>query len=227
MENLYTILGVTRDASEDDVKKAYRRLAMKYHPDRNKPGDKTAETRFKEVVAAYNVLSDKNRRIIYDHDLKNGIPKLHSAPTAKAAAAAKPPPPEQLTNAGILKKVQHIRSEVEAVTNKSRIKQAELYKALNTLLSLRNIEIVTSAADPKTSRKLMEEVIAVSRYVGIGHVERLSVKLAKLAGADNDMIVEIHRNYRRRKRREKIIRFLPLLGLSAVILLLLLILFTV
>ena len=61
----YEVLGVARDASDDQVKKAYRALARKYHPDRN-PGDKQAEANFKEVQDAYDVLSDKGKREQYD-----------------------------------------------------------------------------------------------------------------------------------------------------------------
>jgi molecular chaperone DnaJ len=61
----YEILGVSRDADEDTVKKSYRKLALKYHPDRN-PGDKEAEERFKEAAEAYEVLRDREKRRIYD-----------------------------------------------------------------------------------------------------------------------------------------------------------------
>src|SRR5690606_14394097 len=61
----YEVLGVARDAGADDLKKAYRRCAMKYHPDRN-PGDATAEASFKECKEAYEVLSDASRRRMYD-----------------------------------------------------------------------------------------------------------------------------------------------------------------
>src|SRR5438270_6690547 len=61
----YEVLGVSKDASEEEIKKAYRKLARQYHPDRN-PGDKQAETRFKEVQDAYDVLSDKTKRAQYD-----------------------------------------------------------------------------------------------------------------------------------------------------------------
>jgi DnaJ-class molecular chaperone len=61
----YEVLGVGKDASEADIKKAYRKLARQYHPDRN-PGDKQAEARFKEVQQAYDTLSDKNKRTVYD-----------------------------------------------------------------------------------------------------------------------------------------------------------------
>jgi molecular chaperone DnaJ len=61
----YDVLGVNRSAAEDEVKKAYRKLALKYHPDRN-PGDRAAEEKFKEASEAYQVLSDPERRAQYD-----------------------------------------------------------------------------------------------------------------------------------------------------------------
>jgi curved DNA-binding protein len=64
-KDYYKTLGVERNASEDDIRKAYRKLAMKYHPDRN-PNDKQAEERFKEINEAYQVLSDTTKRAHYD-----------------------------------------------------------------------------------------------------------------------------------------------------------------
>lgn len=57
-KDYYQILGVSKSATQDDIKKAYRKLAMKYHPDRN-PDDKTAEEKFKEAAEAYDVLRDE------------------------------------------------------------------------------------------------------------------------------------------------------------------------
>lgn len=61
----YEVLGVTRDANDDVIKKAYRKIAMQYHPDRN-PGDKQAEDNFKEAAEAYAVLCDREKRSLYD-----------------------------------------------------------------------------------------------------------------------------------------------------------------
>ena len=65
MKDYYEILGVSRTASDAEIKNAYRRLALKYHPDKNK-GSKDAEHRFKEIANAYSVLSDEKRRRAYD-----------------------------------------------------------------------------------------------------------------------------------------------------------------
>src|SRR5208283_1474806 len=64
-QDYYATLGVARDASAEDLKKAYRKAAMQHHPDRN-PGDKKAEAKFKEVNEAYDVLKDEQKRAAYD-----------------------------------------------------------------------------------------------------------------------------------------------------------------
>ncbi|XP_074642866.1 dnaJ homolog subfamily B member 4-like [Tubulanus polymorphus] len=70
-KDYYKILGVDKNASEDELKKAYRKMALKYHPDKNKsPG---AEEKFKEIAEAYEVLTDKNKRTIYDQYGEEGL----------------------------------------------------------------------------------------------------------------------------------------------------------
>ena len=71
-EDYYSILGVKKDASTDQIKKAYRKLARKYHPDVN-PGNKEAEEKFKEVSRAHEALSDPEKRKIYDEFGEEGL----------------------------------------------------------------------------------------------------------------------------------------------------------
>ena len=61
----YEVLGLKKGASDDEIKKAFRKMAMKYHPDKN-PGDKTCEEKFKEVNEAYGILSDPEKKKMYD-----------------------------------------------------------------------------------------------------------------------------------------------------------------
>ena len=74
----YEVLGLGRDAGEADIKKAYRRLAMKYHPDRNS-GDPDMETKFKEAKEAYDVLKDAQKRSAYDQFGHAGVEAGHGA----------------------------------------------------------------------------------------------------------------------------------------------------
>eukprot|EP00249_Psilotum_nudum_P016829 c26001_g3_i1 orf=727-1314(+) len=69
----YNVLKVGRNVSEDDLKKAYRKLAMRWHPDKNPNNKKEAETKFKEVSEAYEVLSDPQKRAIYDQYGEDGL----------------------------------------------------------------------------------------------------------------------------------------------------------
>src|SRR3954468_563086 len=64
-QDFYALLGVQKGAAADEIKKAYRKLAMQYHPDRN-PGDKSAEQKFKDLSEAYDVLKDEQKRAAYD-----------------------------------------------------------------------------------------------------------------------------------------------------------------
>src|SRR3954469_8501104 len=72
MADFYGVLGVERGASDDDIKKAYRKLAMTYHPDRNN-GAKEAEEKFKAITEAYDVLRDPNKRALYDRYGEAGL----------------------------------------------------------------------------------------------------------------------------------------------------------
>ena len=73
MADYYRLLGIPRDANAEDIKKGYRKLALKYHPDRNQGGDEESQERFKEATEAYEVLRDSEKRSIYDRYGEQGL----------------------------------------------------------------------------------------------------------------------------------------------------------
>src|SRR5258706_8206277 len=97
-QDYYETLGVRRDADADALKKAFRSLAMKYHPDRN-PDDNGAEQRFKEINEAYDVLKDEQRRAAYDPFCHAAVQNCGGAPAARGLrvhARRFPPPLRQI-----------------------------------------------------------------------------------------------------------------------------------
>lgn len=91
--DLYEIIGVSRSASQDEIKRSYRKLAKKYHPDVN-PGNKAAEEKFKEVTAAFEVLSDEKKRKLYDEfgpdSLRSGFDEKRAAEYRRWKSAGAP-----------------------------------------------------------------------------------------------------------------------------------------
>src|SRR5438874_5907116 len=85
----YEVLGVNRDADEEAIKKAYRRLAMKHHPDRN-PDNPKAEELFKEAKEAYEILADVNKRAAYDRYSRSGVDRARAARGGRSGSVAEP-----------------------------------------------------------------------------------------------------------------------------------------
>ena len=93
-KDYYGVLGVSRDAKAEDIRKAYRHLARKFHPDVN-PGNKGAEEKFKQLSEAYEILSDEKKRKIYDQYgfYSDNLPPGGYGPAPGAGGAAYSPPP--------------------------------------------------------------------------------------------------------------------------------------
>ncbi|EDL75410.1 rCG23817, isoform CRA_a [Rattus norvegicus] len=90
MASYYEILDVPRSASPDDIKKAYRKKALQWHPDKNPDNKEFAEKKFKEVAEAYEVLSDKHKREIYDRYGREGLTGAGSGPSRSETGGMEP-----------------------------------------------------------------------------------------------------------------------------------------
>ena len=133
----YEVLGVAQAASADEIKKAYRKLAMKFHPDRN-PGDETAEEKFKECNEAYEVLCDEDKRAAYDRHGHAGVdPNMGGFGGGFGGAAAAPLSEDAKSH--LRGQLTALRDEIERAIRKAGDKPTELHlraalHRINTIL---------------------------------------------------------------------------------------------
>lgn len=208
-KDFYQLLEISQTASVDEIKRSYRKLALKYHPDRNPVGDTHAESLFKQIVEAYNILAKAESRSEYDSYL---LKKQHAlsnhnhrpvyndfSDTATATATAKKA--EVVTAASLLKQFNSIRRQLNNVEDRSKIKQEALYKQLANSLSMKNISILRTA-DRKFIQQVIETVLDSCKHLSHSYLEGLTPRLIKLAGSDNEVIKKIYRHNKKHLRKK-------------------------
>jgi curved DNA-binding protein CbpA len=195
MKDYYKVLGVLPNATTEEIKKAYRQLALKYHPDRN-PGDKNSEAFFKKVTEAYTILSDPEERENYNWEFKRS---QHASYTQQQESSEKKHEP-QVTPQVILSVSQEIRKKVVGI-DKRRINQLALYNSLNEMLSVSNLNLLISWGDTKINKLIIKEVMTFWKVLSYPYVDKLTPKLVKLASSDNDTIHKIHLANKHQKYR--------------------------
>jgi hypothetical protein len=214
MIDYYKILGVLHNATTDEIKKAYRQLALKYHPDRN-PGDKNSEAFFKKVTEAYTILSDPEKRESYNWDHKRS---QQPSSNQKQESSEKKQEPQVTPNV-ILSILHDVRNKVVS-TDKKRINQSALYNTLNELLSNNNLNFIISWGDTKINKHIITEVMACCKVLSYPFIEKLSPKLAKLAGSDNQTIQEVYGFLKSQKKKHFREKYGLLMGLVTLALIL-------
>lgn len=215
MTDYYKLLGVLPTATTEEIKKAYRQLALKYHPDRN-PGDKNSEAFFKKVAEAYTILSDPEKRENYNWEYKKSQ-QTTSNNQYQQQKKSQQEQEQQVTPQVILLIFQDIRRKISGI-DKNRINQSTLYNSLKELLSTNNLNFLISWGDTKINNQIIREVLACCRVLTYPYVDNLSPKLAKLAGSDNDIIREIYSFNKQQKYWSYWTRYKGFVAIAAIIL---------
>lgn len=188
MKNFYIVLEVKSTATQDEIKRSYRRLAKKYHPDKTF-GDKKAEEKFKEIQEAYETLSDATSRQSYDYDFNKYYESKSTNNTSSTEGSAKQEEP--ITPESFYQIFRQTRVTVSALEPK-RINQKALFERLNELLDKNCVSFLLSFGEININKKIINEVLFCCRSLAFPYVEALSIKLSKLAGADSQTIQEIY-----------------------------------
>lgn len=191
---LYNLLGVPENATTDEIKKAYRQLALKYHPDRN-PGDEKSEAFFKRITEAYEILSDPEQRESYNRSFKTNNQSHNKQSNNSNQSKA-------LTAEAFLSIIKDIESKVVAA-GKGNINQEKLYKSFKELFDNNNISFLHLHGNEKTNESIVRSALNCSKYLAYPYAEQIHIKLAKLAGSNNELINEIQKQSKNQKLRSK------------------------
>jgi molecular chaperone DnaJ len=178
-KDYYKILEVSPDATVAEIKKSYRRLALKYHPDKNF-GNKISEAHFKEIQEAYRVLSDDKRRYDYNREQNNFA---YSSQRKKQAAP--------VTAATIMHQVTDFRKKV-MVLDPHRMNKVALFQQIEHFLSTHYIAVLQQSREPNINKKIIEDMLVCARFLPYVQVEKICFQLAAIAGTDNSLHQRIY-----------------------------------
>lgn len=178
MTDYYKILGVTRDASQDEIKKAYRALALQYHPDRNN-GDTVSEERFKLISESYIILGDVPKRNAYDYTRGNKSHYAGKNPSSSGKAAP-------VTFLILFKRIK-----TKVLNAGGHINEAILFKVIDDLLSDETIAILVTANDIVTNNMILDEILVSCVFLPDESRYSIHEKLLKVADGDHRFIQKI------------------------------------
>lgn len=172
MKDYYVILGVKRSATNGEIKKAYRALALKYHPDKN-PDNKAAELRFLEITEAYSVLADNARRTWYDNEyLYSGGTRTREEQVIVT--------PEWLLNVS-----QQLNTSLSKMDT-HRISHGALQQYILLILSDAHIAVLHLHASAEVNTGLIREIIEASRLLEPKYLKAIHHQLNKISEATVD-----------------------------------------
>lgn len=179
LKDYYEILEISPDSTEASVKKAFRNLAMRYHPDKN-IGNQYATQHFREIQQAYEVLSNPVKRSEYDQKRwqSKGSGNRFTAPT-------------MVTPELLLLETLKISREI-ATMDVFRMDHQALNLTLEQLLNEKHLKLLLTAGHRETNKKLVHAVLSCLRPMPFIFIPSFAQKLACIAASDNELIIEIH-----------------------------------
>jgi molecular chaperone DnaJ len=170
-KDYYRILNISSSAGTEEIKKAFRKLAQQCHPDKN-PGDQQAAQKFSEIHEAYLVLSDSKKRAEYNYIRYTENPKRTVQPTVNT--------PEDILQLCIK------LAKDTSLADPYRIDRDLLYYQLMDILSADYLAILQTADHAAINRKIIEQVIAASRFLPLNMLDEIIQKLKQIAAADKE-----------------------------------------
>jgi curved DNA-binding protein CbpA len=171
-KNYYKVLQLPHTASPADIRKAYRRLAMMYHPDKN--GDEVAASYFREIQEAYHHLSDSHRKSAYDQ--KKWFSR-HQAGTQGQ---------EPLNAISIHAKSKKLNEYLRKL-HKGDINKKALAQYLNHLINHRTVNIIAESADDQVKKEIITNVVRAASQVNRAELEKISVTFRGMPGKNETL----------------------------------------
>lgn len=176
MTNYYKILGVTATSSQAEIKKAYRLLAVQYHPDKN-DGNKESEEVFKAISEAYIVLSDTAKRNAYDYTYKQQKNNKQNI-TDKDSTL--------ITFLLLFRKIKN-----SVLNANGFIDEQALFKVINDMLSDKNIELLVNVEDIVAKNLMIDDILTSCIFISDSLKSELYPKLLKIANEDPRLVAKI------------------------------------
>jgi len=195
MKDYYKILGVNTSATLAEIKKAYRSLAFKYHPDKN-PENTLAEAHFKEVQEAYATLSDTERRRRYDDE------------RWMAGMGSKTNYKEAVTPAWLINICLQLNASLEKMDSHS-VSPGALKAYILLILSDDHIGVLQQYGDKQANNVVIAEIMKATRKLRPDYLLEIMERLILLAGEDNAMIASIHSDHSDRIKKAQMEKVFP------------------
>lgn len=200
MKDYYKDLELNLNATTIEIKKSYRRLAVKHHPDKNN-NSKVSEEIFKKISEAYEVLSNQEKKKYYDQRYNSEKDTRQEKKEEKKQYYS--PKEEALTPLTFLNKFRKLKNTLNKL-NSTNINQTALFENIKSILTQQNINFLISKNSYEINNKIIDEVLICCILLHYDYVKILEPTLVKLACSDNQKIIKIFEFARKRKRKSQL-----------------------